>query len=118
MQALRSRQVNQHRVDDTADYLYKGETTSNHQYVAPMANVHNWIGAMENALVDCSANGGICEDHILVQEEGSERFVDNCGLVGSKVSQLPIVTTQTLVTTHKGDAIAFFHQMALLLGTR
>jgi hypothetical protein len=46
--------------------------------------------------------------------EGSERFVDVVGLAGHKVNELRIVTAQALVTTHKGDAIATFHQMALL----
>jgi hypothetical protein len=46
--------------------------------------------------------------------EGSERYVDVFGLAGHKVSQLQIVTAQSLITTHKGDAIATFHQMALL----
>jgi hypothetical protein len=36
------------------------------------------------------------------------------GLDGHKVSQLCIVTAQALIQTHKGDAIATFHQMALL----
>jgi hypothetical protein len=31
-----------------------------------------------------------------------------------QVSQLRIVTAQALVSTHKGDSIATFHQMALL----
>ena len=46
--------------------------------------------------------------------EGSERYVDVYGLAGHKVSQLRIVTAQALVSTHKGDVIATFHQMALL----
>jgi hypothetical protein len=46
--------------------------------------------------------------------EGSERFVDVVGLAGHKISQLFIVTAQALVTTHKGDVITTFHQMALL----
>jgi hypothetical protein len=46
--------------------------------------------------------------------EGSEQFVDVSGLVGHKVNQLRIVTAQALLTTHKGDAIATFHQIALL----
>ena len=46
--------------------------------------------------------------------EGSERFVDVVGLAGHKVSQLRIVTSQALVSSHKGDVIATFHQMALL----
>ena len=50
----------------------------------------------------------------MVVLEGSERFVDVSGLAGHKVSQLRIVTAQALVTTHKGDAITTFHQMALL----
>jgi hypothetical protein len=36
------------------------------------------------------------------------------GLAGHKVSQQRIVTAQALIPTHKGDAIAMFHQMALL----
>jgi hypothetical protein len=71
------------------------------------------VAIMENALVDRGANGGICGDDMLVLE-GSERFVDVFGLAGHKVSQLRIVTAQALVCTHKGDAIATFHQMALL----
>ena len=46
--------------------------------------------------------------------EGSERFVDVSGLGGHRENQLCIVTTQTLITTHKGDVIAVFHQTALL----
>jgi hypothetical protein len=42
------------------------------------------------------------------------QFVDVSGLAGHMVSQLSIVTAQALVTTHKGDAIATFHQMASL----
>jgi hypothetical protein len=41
-------------------------------------------------------------------------FVDVSGLAGHKVNQLRIVTAQALVTTHKGDAIATFYQIALL----
>ena len=40
--------------------------------------------------------------------------MDVIGLAGYKVNQLQIVTSQALVTTHQGDAIATFHQMALL----
>jgi hypothetical protein len=46
--------------------------------------------------------------------EGREPFVDAFALDGHKVSQLRIVTAQALVSTHKGDVIATFHQMALL----
>jgi hypothetical protein len=46
--------------------------------------------------------------------EGSERFVDVSGLAGHKEHQLRIVTAHALIHTHKGDAIATFHQMALL----
>ena len=46
--------------------------------------------------------------------EGSERFVYVVGLAGHKVSQLRIVTSQALISSHKGDVIATFHQMALL----
>jgi hypothetical protein len=68
---------------------------------------------MEHALVDRGANGGICGTDMLVLE-GRERFVDVVGLAGHKVSQLRIVTAQAVVSTHKGEAIATFHQMALL----
>jgi hypothetical protein len=71
------------------------------------------VATMEKALVDRGANGGICGDDILVLE-GSERLVDVFGLAGLKVSQLRIVTAQALIPTHKGDAIATFHQMELL----
>jgi hypothetical protein len=57
----------------------------------------------------------ICGNDMLVLE-GSERFVDVVGLAGHKVSQLRVVTAQhwSPITTHKGKAIATFHQMALL----
>jgi hypothetical protein len=71
------------------------------------------VTTMEYALIDRGANGGICGDDMSVLE-GSERFVDVSGLAGNKGSQLRIVTAQALITTHKGEAIATFHQMALL----
>jgi hypothetical protein len=46
--------------------------------------------------------------------EGIKSFVDVSGLAGHKVNQLHIVTSQALVTTNTGKAIATFHQMALL----
>jgi hypothetical protein len=64
-------------------------------------------------LVDRGANGGHCGDGMLVVE-GSEQFVDVSGLAGHKEHQLRIVTAHALIHTHKGDAIATFHQMALL----
>jgi hypothetical protein len=67
-----------------------------------------FVGDMEYALVDRGANGGIWRTDMLVLE-GSERFVDVVGLSGHKV-----VTAQAIVSTHKGDVIATFHQMALL----
>ena len=83
-----------------------------------MTNVHYRIGQhdvtkMRNALVDRGANGGICGDDMIVLE-GSERFVDVHGIDNHKVNQLRIVTSQALVSTDQGDAIATFHQMALL----
>jgi hypothetical protein len=107
---------------DTTYYLNKGETFNfqgNH-YSAHMTRINYRIGlhdvtdAMDHALIDRGANGGICGDDMLLVLEGSERFVDVCGLAGHTVSQLRIVTAQALVNTHKGDAIATFHQMALL----
>jgi hypothetical protein len=83
-----------------------------------MAKVNYRIGqhdvtTMEYALIDRGANGGICGDYMLLLE-GSERFLDVSGLADHKVSQLRIVTAQALIATHKGEAIATFHQMALL----
>jgi len=101
-------------------YLHKGECIhyQGNQYFAHMTRCHyrvgqHDVGDMEYALVDRGANGGICGTDMLVLE-GSERFVDVVGLAGHTVSQLRIVTAQALVSTHKGDAIATFHQMALL----
>jgi hypothetical protein len=68
---------------------------------------------MDQALINLGAKGGICGEDMRVLE-GIERFVDVFGLAGHKVSQLLIVTAQALVSNHKGDAIATFHQMALL----
>jgi hypothetical protein len=71
------------------------------------------ITEMEYALVDQWANGGICGSDMKVLE-GSERFVDVVGLAGHKVNKLRVVTAQALISTHRGDAIATFYQMALL----
>jgi hypothetical protein len=68
---------------------------------------------MAYAFIDCSANGGVCGDDMLVLE-GSEGFVDVSDLAGHKVSRLRIVTVHALITTHMGEAIATFHQMVLL----
>jgi hypothetical protein len=108
------------QVDDSTYYLYKGESieVNGHLYFAHSTNINYWIGqhdvsGMEYALVDRGANGGVCGEDMLVVE-GSKRFVDVSGLAGHTVNQLRIVTAQELVTTHKGGAIATFHQMALL----
>ena len=107
-------------VDGKTYYLNKGEsiTQNGNIYSAHVSVVTFRIGQhdvmmMKNALVDRGANGGICGDDMTVLE-GSERFVDVIGLAGHKVNQLRLVTAQALVTTHKGEAIATFHQMALL----
>jgi hypothetical protein len=107
------------KIGDTTYYLNKGKTTSfqGHQYFAHMTmpyriSQHD-VATMEKTLVDRGANGGICGDDMFVLE-GSERFVDVFWLAGHKVSQLRIVTAQALIPTHKGDAIATFHQMTLL----
>ena len=47
--------------------------------------------------------------------EGIELFVDVSGLAGHKANQLRIVTTQTLITTHKGDAITSLYQWLYLV---
>ena len=107
-------------VGDTTYYLNKGETIvfQGQHYTANTTMIHYWVGrhessALDKALVDRGANGGICGDDMLVVE-GSERFVDVSGLAGHRENQLRIVTAQALIHTHKGDAIATFHQMALL----
>jgi uncharacterized membrane-anchored protein len=108
------------QVGDKTYYLNKGETFTfqGNTYSAHMTRVNYRVGqhdvaVMEKALVDRGANGGICGEDMLVLE-GSERFVDVSGLAGHTVSQLRIVTAQAFISTHKGDAIATFHQMALL----
>jgi hypothetical protein len=83
-----------------------------------MALFHHQVGKhhivqADKALVDRGANGGIFGDDMIIVE-GSERHVDVSGLDGHKVSQLRIVTAQALIQTHKGEAIATFHQMAYL----
>ena len=107
-------------IGDITYYLNKGETITRHghQYSAHMALFHYHVGKhsvvqADKALIDRGANGGIVGDDMIVLE-GNERFVDVSGLDGHKVSQLRIVTAQTLIQTHKGDAIATFHQMAFL----
>ena len=107
-------------VDGKTYYLNKGETISfqgnqyfTHMTMIPYRVSQHDVSSMDKALVDRGANGGICGDDMNVIE-GSERFVDVFGLAGHKVSQLRIVTAQALISTHKGDAIATFHQMAML----
>jgi hypothetical protein len=107
------------KIGDIMYYLNKGETITfqGHRYFSHMTmtsciSQHD-VATMEKALVDRGANGGICGDDMLVLE-GSERFVDVIGLAGHKIIQISIITAQALITTHKGDAIATFHQMALL----
>jgi hypothetical protein len=83
-----------------------------------LTNINYWsgqhdVGGMEYMLVERGSNGGVCGDYMLVVE-GSECFADVTDLAGHKVNQLRIITAQALVTTHKGDEIATFHQMALL----
>jgi hypothetical protein len=111
-----SRKVNENvsapstaQVGDTTYYLNKGEivTIGGNQHSAHMTSISYCVGqhdvaVMENALVYCGANGGICGNDMLVLE-GSERFVDVFGLARHKVSQLHIVTAQTLITTHKSE---------------
>jgi hypothetical protein len=93
------------KLGDTTHFLNKGETiTFNGQQHSPFVPM---------LFVDCGANGGICGVDTRVPE-GSERIVDVSGLAGHKVSQLQIITAQALVSTHKRDAIATFHQMVLL----
>jgi hypothetical protein len=96
------------QLDDNTYCLNKGELieVDSHQYFAHSTNINYWRGkhdvaGMEYVLVDCGANGGVCGDDKFVVE-GSDCFIDVSGLA------------QALVTTHKGDAIATFHQMALL----
>ena len=106
------------QVGDLTYYLNKGETITfqGHNYTAHMACIpyhvsQHDVSVMEQALIDCGANGGICGDDMLVLE-GSERFLDVFGFAGHKVSQLQIITAQALISTDKGNVIATFHQMA------
>jgi hypothetical protein len=108
------------QIGDTTYYLNKGETITfqGHQYSSHMTRVNYSIGqhdvtTMEYALIDRDANGGISGDDMLVLEV-SRIFVDVSGLARHNIIQLRIVTAQALITTHKGEAIATFHQMALL----
>jgi hypothetical protein len=107
-------------VDSNTYFLNKSESINfqGHQYTMNLTECHYCVGQhdlaeMEYALVDRGANRDICGSEMKVLE-GGERFVDVVGLSGHKVNKLQIVTAQALITTHKGDAIATFHQMALL----
>jgi hypothetical protein len=108
------------KLGDTIHFLKKGETiTFNGQQYSTHVTMHHYsvgrhdVTIMEKALIDCGAYGGNFGEDMRVLE-GRERFVDVTGLAGHTVSQLRIVTAQALVSTHKEDAIATFHQMALL----
>jgi hypothetical protein len=63
--------------------------------------------------LEWGAKGRLCGDDMIVLE-GSECFVDISGLGGHCENQLRIVTDQTLISTQKGDVIAFFHQTTFL----
>jgi hypothetical protein len=103
-------------IDSTTYYLHKGVTINfqGHLYSAHMTKCYYHVGQhdegdVEYALLDHGSNSDICGSDMKVLE-GSKCFVDVVGLGGHKVSQLWIVTAQVLVTTHKGDVIATFHQ--------
>jgi hypothetical protein len=68
---------------------------------------------MEISLLDRGAIVGIVGEAMLVLE-GSEQYVDICGLAAHKVNQLRIVTAHALISTSQGDASATYHQMACL----
>jgi hypothetical protein len=77
--------------------LNKDETITfqGHQYLSHMTMIPYFVSQhdvnfIDQALVDCGANGGICGNDMLVLE-CSERFVDIYGLAGHK-GQLQIVT--------------------------
>jgi hypothetical protein len=108
-------------VDGNTYFLNKCESINfqGHLYTIHLTECHYRVGQhdlaeTEYALVDRGANGGICGSDMKVLE-GSERFVDVVGLAGHKVNKLQIVTAQSLISTHKGDAIATIQQMALLV---
>jgi hypothetical protein len=78
------------------------------------ASLHEKYNMTRDTFVfDCGATS-----HMRFSEDGMVHLkplkIAVIGLAGHKVSQLRIVTAQALVTTHKGDAIATFHKMALL----
>jgi hypothetical protein len=105
---------------DMMYYLNKGESINfqGQNYLAHMTSIpyhvsQHDIAVMEKALIDCGANGGICRDDMTVLEH-SERFVDVFVLAGHMVSQRRIDMAQAIKSTHKGDDIAIFHQMALI----
>jgi hypothetical protein len=108
------------QVGTTTYYLNKSDVSSpgTKQYSANLTMLHynvseHSISGIDKALVDRGANGSICGDDMLVLE-GSERFVSVSGLAGYKVDQLRLVTARALIQTHKGPAVATFHQMAHL----
>jgi hypothetical protein len=93
--------------------MIQGQQYSAHMTLCQYSISEHIINGIHKALVDQGANGGICGDAMLVLE-GSDRFVSVGGLAGHTVNQLHIVTAQALIQTHKGPAIATFHQMAHL----
>jgi hypothetical protein len=68
---------------------------------------------VDKNVVDSGDNGVICYADMLVSK-CRERCVDVSGLAGHKINQLHFVTAHTLVITHKGVAVATFHQLAVL----
>jgi hypothetical protein len=108
-------------VGDCTYFLNKRETIAfqGHQYFTYSTFVQYCIGhheftATDMALIYRGVNGCVCSDCMRVLE-GSKRYVDVSGLGGHRKNQLRIVTAQALIATHKGDVIAVFHKIALLV---
>jgi hypothetical protein len=86
---------------DTTYYLNKGKTITfqGRQDSMHATMVHYRVGqheynTLDKALIDRGANGGICDEEMLVVE-GSERFVD--------VSGLAVLSLRKLSLTHIRD---------------
>ena len=96
-------------MDDT-EYFVKPEG-----HIEPPATYHVSLSDSKNdrgSLCDRGANGGAAGSNVRVISQ-TGRKVDITGIDNHKIPPINVGTVGAVVTTHKGDVIAIFHEYAL-----
>ena len=69
----------------------------------------------KGSLIDRGANGGLAGSNVwIVHKPVNPRFVDVSGIDSHRVTDLPLVTVDGVVTFQCGDVIAIMHQYAYI----